>query len=103
MAIGLKQLETKKRSKRPILWPVVVTSYGELNREAIQLHAWVSMVCARKLTSEGSPEDGIAIKTRTAEYRNKFQIDLAMAMAKGQARMILTCGLPIATLRSYKR
>ena len=100
LAVAHKQLETKRRTRKPTFWPVVVTTLGETNKETVRLQEWIIMVYGRKLLRQGSQDDGVPIKTKTAILRNRFRTAIQMAVAKGTANMILTCGLSKATLHS---
>jgi len=57
---------------------------------------------ARKLAGEGNRDDGFSIRTLTAAYRNKFRNRMHVAIAKGVARMINTCGLPVSVCKKYR-
>ena len=73
LAVAYKQVETKKRTRRPVFMPVVVTTYGEVCNAAIHLQEWIVMAYGRKLLRQGPPDDGIPVKTKTAILRNKFR------------------------------
>ena len=100
LAVAHKQIETKKRTRKPVFLPTVVTTLGEMNKEAVRLQEWIVMVYGRRLLRQEAQDDGIPIKTKTAILRNKFRTAIQMAVAKGTANMILTCGLSKGTLRS---
>ena len=101
IAVAEKQFQTKRRMQKPIFWAAVASTYGELGPETIKLQEWLTSTYGRKLAREGPRPDGMKNVKLTAAYRNDFRERIIMAVAKGQSKMLTTCGLPAITCRKH--
>ena len=100
--IAKKQALDGTRAKTPTFIAAVASTFGELGVETIKLQEFLTNAYARKLAGEGNRDDGFSIRTLTAAYRNKFRNRMHVAIAKGVARMINTCGLPVSVCKKYR-
>jgi hypothetical protein len=94
MAIMEKQKADKIRTVVPRFYAACMSTYGELGKETIELTEWLTRKYGERLDREADDDDGIARATKTAQYRREFRVAMLTAVAKGQAEMLLTCGLP---------
>merc|ERR1719273_2411245 len=96
-----KQALDGTRAKTPTFIAAVAATFGELGVETINLQEFLTNAYAKKLAKEGNRDDGFSIETLTAAYRNKFRNRIQVAIAKGIATMINTCGLPAAVCKKH--
>ena len=101
IAIAKKHVQDRRRHCEPKFFACVATTYCELGIETIQLQEHLTWKFGQKMAREGHRDDGKKLVTLTADYRNDFRVKMAMAVAKGQARMINTAGLPRGSCKKY--
>ena len=101
ITIAKKQVKNGMRHCGPKFGGCVATTHGELGLETIKLQEYLTWNYGKKLAMEGHRDNGKKISTLTAEYRNDFRVKIMMAIAKGQARMLNTTGLPMGTCKKY--
>ena len=57
------------------------------------LQEWLTSKYAGKLADEGSQDNGDPVEKLTAAFRNKFRMNMYVAVARGVAKQMLECGL----------
>ena len=101
ITIAKKQVENGRRHCEPKFWACVATTHWELGLEAIKLQEYLTWNYGKKLAMEGHRDNGKKISTLTAQFRNDFRLKIVVAVAKGQARMLNTAGLPMGIFKKY--
>jgi len=99
IAVARKQFEDKKRHVLPQFIAAVTSSMGEFGLELVKLQEWLCACYSRKLARLGPRDDGTKIATMSATFRNKFRYSIYAAVARGQARMLLSSGLPAGSTK----
>ena len=77
-----------------------MSTLSEFGNETTQLTEWLTKAYGRRLEREADDDDGISRATKTAKFRHEFRLAMLFGVAKGQAEMLLTCGLPYSPRRS---
>ena len=72
-----------------------MTTHGEMGRETVALIEWVTRAYGRRLARDADDDDGISRASKTARFRSAFRVAMINAALKGNARMTLSCGLPL--------
>lgn len=99
MNVVRKQKLDGKRHNLPAFRAAVVSSLGEFGKELVMLQEWITSCYARKIVGEGHRDDGEKIEDLTAKFRRKFRTAIVVAVARGQARMLNTQGLPAGCIK----
>ena len=102
VTIAKKQAIDGKRLSEPRFVAAAMSTAGEMGLETIQLQEWLTASYARMLGTQPKRDDGIGTKKLTAVFRNKLRNRLAIAVARGQARMCLSAGLPASSCRKNR-
>ena len=102
VTIAKKQAIDGKRLSEPRFVAAAMSTAGEMGLETIQLPEWLTASYARMLGTQPKRDDGIGTKKLTAVFRNKLRNRLAIAVARGQARMCLNAGLPASSCRKNR-
>ena len=97
-----KQQIDGKRLTKPKFLTAAMSTAGEMGLETIQLQEWLTASYARMLGTQPKRDDGIGLKTLTAEFRNRYRNRLAIAVARGQAQMCLSAGLPATSCKKRR-
>ena len=65
-----------------------------LSPKAQELQKWIVSAYARKCSNEGQRADGCTVADRTRAFRQRFKLDVQLAIAAGLGAMLLTAGQP---------
>ena len=101
VTLAKKQVIDGKRMSEPIFMAAAMSTAGEMGLETIHLQEWLTASYARMLGTQPKRKDSIGIKKLTAIFRNKLRNRLAIAVARGQAQMCLSAGLPATSCRKH--
>jgi hypothetical protein len=88
-----KQKSNRMRDHVPRFVAACMTTHGEFGKETTALIEWVTAAYGRLLDREGDDDDGIRRVLKTARFRSDMRRAMLFAVAFGQARMLLECGL----------
>ena len=102
ITIAEKQFIDWKRLTKPTFITAAMSTAGEMGRETIQLQEWLTASYARMLGTLPKRDDDIGIKKLTADFRNRYRNRIAVAVARGQAQMCLSAGLPVTSCKKYR-
>ena len=102
ITIAEKQLIDGKRLTKPTFITAAMSTAGEMGLETIQLQEWLTASYARMLGTLPKRDDDIGIKKLTADFRNRYRNRIAVAVARGQAQMCLSAGLPATSCKKYR-
>ena len=94
MGLATKQAVDGLRSKRPEFLAVACSTLGEWGQGTFRLQEWLTSKYAGKLADEGPQDNGDPVEKLTAAFRNKFRMNMYVAVARGVAKQMLECGLP---------
>ena len=67
----------------------------------LKLQEWLVARYRARVEREGDRDDGLSPATLAARFRNEFRGRMLTAMAKGQARMMMSAGLPSSSCKKY--
>jgi len=94
LAIAEKQAANGSRVTAPLFFPAVVSTHGEFCEGMVSLQEWLTSKYRARLQREGDRDDGAPIELLTGRFRYSLRASVLLAMAKGQAGMLLAAGLP---------
>ena len=94
ITVAQKQAKEKKRLQAPTFSAFIVSDFGDLSPKAQELQEWIVSAYARKCSSEGQRADGCTVADRTRAFRQRFKLDVQLAIAAGLGAMLLTAGQP---------
>ena len=94
LAIAEKQAANGSRVTAPLFFPAVVSTHGEFCEGMVSLQEWLTSKYRARLQREGHRDDGAPIELLTGRFRYSLRASVLLAMAKGQAGMLLAAGLP---------
>ena len=89
-----KQTKEKKRLQCPTFNPFIVSDFGDLSPAAIELQEWLVSAFAKKCEREGARSDGCNKADMVRSFRQKFKLNVQLAVASGLGGMLLTAGQP---------
>ena len=94
ITVAQKQTKEKKRLQCPTFASFIVSDFGDLSPAAIDLQEWLVTAFAKKCEREGARADGCDIKTMIRSFRQRFKLNVQLAVASGLGGMLLTAGQP---------
>ena len=94
ITVAQKQTKEKKRLQCPDFNPFVVSDFGDLSPAAIELQEWLVTAYAKKCEREGARLDGCNLADMVRSFRQKFKLNVQLAVASGLGSMLLTAGQP---------
>ena len=94
ITVAQKQTKDKKRLKCPIFNPFIVSDFGDLSPAAIEMQEWLVTAYAKKCEREGARADGCNLADLVRSFRQKFKLNVQLAIASGLGGMLLTAGQP---------
>jgi hypothetical protein len=94
IAVAKKQTKEKKRLQCPTFNPFIVSDFGDLSPAAIELQEWLVSAYAKKCEREGVRPDGCDRVSMIRSFRQKFKLNVQLAVASGLGGMLLTAGQP---------
>ena len=101
LTIAAKQALDGKRQDTPQFSGAACSLFGTFSQDLTDLVEWLAKAYARKLQREGPRDDGCESPRLTAQFRNRLNLRLQSAIARGTARMLLTAALPARACRKY--
>lgn len=94
ITVAQKQTKEKKRLQCPTFSPYIVSDFGDLSPAAIELQEWLVATYAKKCEREGARLDGCSKADLVRSFRQKFKLNVQLAVASGLGGMLLTAGQP---------
>ena len=94
ITIAQKQAKEKKRLQCPTFNSFIVSDFGDLSPAAIELQEWLVAAYAKKCEREGARPDGCNRADLVRSFRQKFKLNVQLAIASGLGGMLLTAGQP---------
>ena len=92
--ISVAQKQTKKRLHCPSFNSFIVSDYGDVSPAAIDLQEWLVTAYAKKCEREGATADGCNSTDMIRAFRQRFKLNVQLAIASGLGGMLLTAGQP---------
>jgi hypothetical protein len=94
ITVAQKQTKEKKRLQCPTFASFIVSDFGDLSPDAIELQEWLVTTFAKKCEREGPRADGCANADMIRAFRQRFKLNVQLAIASGLGGMLLTAGQP---------
>jgi hypothetical protein len=94
ITVAQKQTKEKKRLQCPTFNSFIVSDFGDLSPDAFELQEWIVTAFAKKCEREGPRQDGCNTADLVRSFRQKFKINVQLAVASGFGGMLLTAGQP---------
>ena len=97
LMVAAKQHLDGKRSSLPVFCPFVVSDFGELAPNAVDLQEWlVNQYRQRciKQSKHSRRSDGCSTEDLVQRFRHKLKIGVQFAVASGLGNMIQAAGQP---------
>ena len=98
--IAAKQHMDGKRSTLPVFVPFVVSDFGELAPDAIDLQKWLVNQFRLRCIKLGRRPDGCSTDELVRHFRHRFKVDMQLAIATGMGCMIQSAGQPWGNIGS---
>ena len=92
--IAAKQHLDGKRASLPVFTPFVVSDFGELAPNAIELQEWLVDQYRRRCVKIGHRSDGCSVQELVQQFRHKLKIGVQLAIAAGLGNMVQAAGQP---------
>ena len=70
------------------------SDFGDLSPDAIELQEWIVTAFAKKCEREGPRVDGCSSADLIRTFRQRFKLNVQLAIASGLGGMLLTAGQP---------
>ena len=96
ITVAAKQAKDKKCLQCPTFNPFIVSDFGDLSPAAVELQEWLVAAYAKKCVREGSRLDGCNRVDTVRSFRQKFKLNVQLAVASGLGSLLLTAGQPMA-------
>jgi hypothetical protein len=94
ITVAQKQTKEKKRLKCPTFTAFMVSDFGDLSPAALELQEWLVTAYAKKCERDGARADGCNSADMIRSFRQKFKLNVQLAIASGLGGMLLTAGQP---------
>ena len=94
ITVAQKQAKDKKRLQCPSFTSFIVSDFGDLSPATIELQEWLVTAYAKKCEREGARPDGCNKVDMIRSFRQKFKLNVQLAVASGFGSMLLTAGQP---------
>ena len=94
ITVAQKQTKDKKRLHCPSFNSFIVSDYGDVSPAAIDLQEWLVTAYAKKCEREGARADGCNSTDMIRAFRQRFKLNVQLAIASGLGGMLLTAGQP---------
>ena len=92
--VAQKQTKDKKRLHCPSFNSFIVSDYGDVSPAALELQEWLVTAYAKKCEREGARADGCNSTDMIRAFRQRFKLNVQLAIASGLGGMLLTAGQP---------
>jgi hypothetical protein len=93
LSVAAKQYREGRRTKPPTFSPFVLSDFGELGRNAQDVHEWL-VGKFKKHHKNQFRTDGLSIDELVRAYRHNLKLSVQFAVASGIGAMILAAGQP---------
>jgi hypothetical protein len=94
ITVAQKQTKEKKRLQCPTFASFIVSDFGDLSPDALDLQEWLVTAFAKKCEREGPRADGCNNADLIRAFRQRFKLSVQLAVASGFGSMLLTAGQP---------
>ena len=94
ITVAQKQTKEKKRLQCPTFTAFIVSDFGDLSPAALELQEWLVTAYAKKCERDGARADGCNSADLIRSFRQKFKLNVQLAIASGLGGMLLTAGQP---------
>ena len=94
ITVAQKQTKEKKRLHCPTFTAFIVSDFGDLSPAALELQEWLVTAYAKKCERDGARADGCSSADLIRSFRQKFKLNVQLAIASGLGGMLLTAGQP---------
>ena len=94
ITVAQKQTQEKKRLKCPTFNAFIVSDFGDLSPAALELQEWLVTAFAKKCERDGARADGCNSADLIRSFRQRFKLNVQLAIASGLGGMLLTAGQP---------
>jgi hypothetical protein len=94
ITVAQKQTNEKKRIQCPTFTSFIVSDFGDISPAAIELQEWLVTAFAKKCEREGARADGCNSADLIRSFRQRFKLNVQLAIASGLGGMLLTAGQP---------
>jgi len=94
ITVAQRQTKEKKRRQCPTFNSFIVSDFGDLSPAALELQEWLVSAFAKKCEREGARDDGCSSADLVRGFRQKFKLNVQLAVASGLGGMLLTAGQP---------
>ena len=94
ITVAQRQTTEKKRLKTPSFAPFIVSSFGDLSPQAVELQEWLVAAYARNCDHIGVRTDGFSTAELVKSFRNRFKLNIQLAAAVGTGQMLMAAGQP---------
>jgi hypothetical protein len=94
ITVAQKQTKEKKRLQCPTFSSFIVSDFGDLSPAALELQEWIVAAFAKKCERDGARTDGCNNADLIRAFRQKFKLNVQLAIASGLGGMLLTAGQP---------
>jgi hypothetical protein len=95
ITVAQKQTKEKKRLQCPSFNSFIVSDFGDLSPAAVELQEWIVTAYAKKCERDGARLDGCNKQDMVRAFRQKFKLNVQLAIASGLGGMLLTAGQPM--------
>ena len=92
--VAQKQTKEKKRLHCPTFTSFIVSDFGDVSPAGIELQEWIVTAYAKKCENEGARPDGCSSADLIRSFRQRFKLNVQLAIAAGLGGMLLTAGQP---------
>ena len=92
--VAKRQTTEKKRSKTPLFAPFIVSSFGDLAPQAVEVQEWLVAAYARNCERLGPRSDGYSTAELVRSFRQRFKLNVQLAVAAGTGQMLIAAGQP---------
>ena len=94
ITVAQRQTKEKKRRQCPTFNSFIVSDFGDLSPASLELQEWLVSAFAKKCEREGARDDGCSSADLVRGFRQKFKLNVQLAVASGLGGMLLTAGQP---------
>ena len=94
ITVAQKQTKEKKRLQTPVFSPFIVSDFGDLSPQAVELMDWIVSAYYHKCKRDGTRADGCTASDLTRLFRQRLKLNIQLAIASGFGGMLLTAGHP---------
>ena len=79
ITIAQKQTTERKRLKTPTFAPFIISSFGDLSPQAVELQEWLVAAYGRNCERLGARSDGLSTAELVKSFRRRFKLNIQLA------------------------